>query len=135
MTSPHALAGLAEATLVVHFGIVLFNVFGLVAIPIGAWRGWRFVRVLWWRALHLAILGIVALQAVLQRACFLTLWQSDLLDAAGQQAARTPLLARWIDRLLFWPLPAWVFAALYLAICLYTLALWFLVPPQRRPAA
>ena len=41
---------LADAVLLLHLGIVLFNVFGLIAIPLGAWRGWDFVRVFWWRA-------------------------------------------------------------------------------------
>ncbi|MBU2721588.1 DUF2784 domain-containing protein, partial [Acidithiobacillus ferridurans] len=45
---------LAQVILVVHILIIAFNVFGLIAIPLGAWRGWRWVRIFWWRALHLA---------------------------------------------------------------------------------
>ena len=56
---------IAEAILWFHVVVIAFNVFGLVAIPLGAWSSWKFVRVFWWRALHLALLGIVALQAVL----------------------------------------------------------------------
>jgi hypothetical protein len=129
---PQLLAALAALVLALHVGIILFNLFGLVVIPLGAWRGWRFVRIFWWRALHLAILGIVALQAVLQRACFLTLWQSDLLARAGETASREPLIERWIERLIFWPLPRWFFVLLYVAVCVYALALWRLVPPDLR---
>jgi hypothetical protein len=49
--------GLADAILWFHVGVVLFNVFGLVVVPIGAWRGWEFVRIFWWQALHLAMLA------------------------------------------------------------------------------
>src|ERR1700737_4961947 len=58
---------MGEAILWFHVVVIAFNVFGLVAIPLGAWSGWKFVRVFWWRALHLGLLGIVALQAVLGR--------------------------------------------------------------------
>ena len=123
---------LAQLVLAVHVGIILFNVAGLVLIPLGGWRGWSFVRILWWRALHLAILGLVAVQALLARACFLTLWQSALEARAGESASSAPLVARWLYHLLFWPLPLWVFAVLYVAVCLYTLLLWRLVPPRWR---
>jgi Protein of Unknown function (DUF2784) len=129
---PQTLSRLADAVLLCHVGIVLFNVFGLVAIPLGAWRRWSFVRIFWWRAVHLGILAIVALQAVVQRACFLTIWQSDLMRAAGTAASDAPLLQRWLGQLLYWRLPPWVFAVLYVAICAYTLLLWILVPPRRR---
>ncbi|MGO8916982.1 MAG: DUF2784 domain-containing protein [Stellaceae bacterium] len=121
---------LAETVLAVHVAIILFNVFGLVAIPLGGWRGWGFVRVFWWRALHVAILALVALQALLQQVCFLTLWQGALLREAGQAASDAPLVARVVQRLIFWPLPLWVFAVLYVAVCLYVLLLWRLVPPR-----
>ena len=62
---------LAAAILAAHLAIILFNLFGLIAVPLGAVCGWRFVRVRWWRLLHLVSLAAVAAQAVLDRACFL----------------------------------------------------------------
>jgi hypothetical protein len=56
---------IAEAILWFHVVVIAFYELGLVAIPLGAWSGWKFVRVFWWRALHLGLLGVVALQAVL----------------------------------------------------------------------
>lgn len=109
-----------------HLGIVAFNLFGLAAIPLGYWRGWRFVRVAWWRWLHVAALLAVAVQALLGRACFLTLWQSTL---AGGDGGATPLVMRWANRLLYWPLPLSFFAALYALVFLYVLGLLWLVPP------
>jgi uncharacterized protein DUF2784 len=123
-------AALADAVLAFHLGIVLFNVFGLIVIPLGAWRGWVFVRIFWWRALHVAILALVAVQAVLDQVCFLTTWQAQLLRRAGESAAEAPLIERLVNRLLFWPLPLWVFAVLYVAVGAAVLALWWLVPPR-----
>ncbi len=126
MTS-HFSALLARAVLTLHVGIILFNLFGMTAVPLGALYGWRFVRVFWWRALHIVIIAGVAVQAIAGRACILTIWQSALL---GSTATRTPLIMRWVDRLVFWPLPVWVFAAAYVTVLLYVVALLWLVPPR-----
>lgn len=122
----------ADLVLAAHLAVILFNVFGLVAVPIGAACGWRFVRVAWWRVLHIALLAAVAGQALLGRACVLTLWQAAL---AGSLAERTPLIVGWVDRILYWPLPLWVFAVLYVCVLGYALTLLRLVPPRRNPIA
>lgn len=118
----------AQLVLAVHLLVIGFNVFGLVAIPLGAWRDWRFVRVRWWRALHLVSIAAVAVQALAGRACFLTDWQGRLAGEAGAE----PLIVRWVNATLYWPMPLWVFTAAYLAILVYVLSLWRLVPPQAR---
>ena len=128
----HLYAVLARLVLAAHVAIILFNVVGLVVIPLGAWRGWSFVRIFWWRALHLALLCVVALQALFGRACFLTLWQAALEQDAGAPASREPLIARWVESAIFWNLPIGFFAALYVAVLVYALALWRWVPPARR---
>ena len=119
---------LAETILAAHIAIILFNVFGLIAVPLGAIRGWRFVRVRWWRVLHLVLLAAVAVQAVAGRACILTFWQAAL---AGRAGSPPPLIMGWVNRVIYWPLPIWVFAALYLLVLGYALALLWLVPPAR----
>jgi hypothetical protein len=127
---PASLAvALAEAVLALHVGVILFNVFGLLAVPLGGWRGWRFVRVAWWRYLHLGALTLVAVQAMIGRACFLTLWQDALRGVSGNE---TPLIMGWVDRVIYWPLPFWFFAVLYVLVWCYALALLWLVPPAWR---
>lgn len=116
----------ALSVLAFHLAIIAFNVAGCVLIPIGAWRGWRWVREFWWRFAHLLSLAVVALQALLGRACFLTIWQGDLADHAATQ----PLIAGWIDRLIYLPLPLWVFAVAYVAVFAYVIALWIFVRPR-----
>jgi hypothetical protein len=122
---------LGQTVLAAHLAVIAFNLFGLLAIPLGAWRGWGWVRIRWWRALHLLSLAVVALQATLGRACFLTIWQSDLTGGRAD-----PLVMRVVNGLIYWPLPMWVFTAAYLAVFAYVVALWVLVRPgaTRRPA-
>lgn len=118
---------LAQLVLALHLVVIAFNVAGLVVIPLGAKLGWRLVRIRWLRLLHLASLAVVALQAAFGRTCFLTLWQADL--TGGREA---PLIMRWVNSVVYWPLPIWAFTALYLAVFAYVVALWWVVPPTPR---
>ncbi|HEX7324870.1 MAG TPA: DUF2784 family protein [Rhodanobacteraceae bacterium] len=115
----------ALAILLVHLTIIAFNIAGCVLVPIGAWRHWRWVREFWWRLAHLLSFAVVAGQALAGRACFLTIWQADL---AGASRA-PPLIATWINHVVYWPLPLWVFAVAYVVIFLYVIALWIWVRP------
>ncbi|MGH7125726.1 MAG: DUF2784 domain-containing protein [Stellaceae bacterium] len=129
------LAPATEATviLLVHLAVVAFNVFGLVIIPVGKVLGWEFVRSFWWRFAHVLSLAVVALQAVLGRACFLTIWENALSAERGTSDV-PPMIASWINSVLYWPLPLWMFAAGYLGVLLYALMLWRWVPPRIRAA-
>jgi hypothetical protein len=118
-------SNIAEAIFAVHLAIIVFNVAGLIVIPLGAWLDWAIVRIAWLRLLHLALLAIVTAQALAGKACILTIWQSDLLGL-GQPAQ--PMIMRWVERLVYWNLPMWVFAAMYSGVFLYVLALTVFVP-------
>ena len=118
----------SDLVLAIHFAVIAFNVVGLIAIPLGAAFGWRFVRAPTWRVLHALSWGIVALQAVAGRACFLTDWQYDL---AGGEGNASPLVARLINAVIYWPLPLWVFAICYAAIFAIVLALFWIIPTRR----
>jgi hypothetical protein len=130
--SPELLRAAASAVLYLHFAVVVFNVFWMVAIPLGAWRGWIFIRSFWWRAAHLVVLAVVALQAVVGALCFLTIWQNALVRAAGEPPGEPPLIETIVTRLVFWPLPLWAFIVLYVAAFGYAIAMWWLVPPHKR---
>lgn len=119
---------LGQSVLAIHLAVIAFNIAGLIVIPLGAALGWRWVRVMWWRVLHLASLGATAAQAVLGRACFLTDWQ-DGLTGGG---ARDPLVMRWVNSVIYWPLPMWAFTVGYVAVFAYVVGLWWFVRPQRR---
>lgn len=121
-------SALGQLVLAIHLLVIAFNVLGLVVIPLGAKLGWGFVRIRGWRVLHVGSWVVVALQAVLGRACFLTLWQDDL----SGRGAEDPMIMRWVNSVIYWDLPMWVFTGLYLALFALVLALWKWVPPRRR---
>jgi hypothetical protein len=118
----------AILVLALHLAVIAFNVAGCVLVPIGAWRGWRWVREFWWRLAHLLSLAVVAAQALSGRTCFLTIWQGRASDASHVQ----PLIASWIERMIYWSLPLWVFAAAYVVVFVYVIALWIAVRPRAR---
>jgi len=117
----------AIIVLAIHLAIIAFNVAGLVLIPLGACLGWRWVREFWWRLAHLLSFAVVAVQALLGRACFLTIWQDELSGTTHVQ----PLIEQWINGLIYWDLPLWVFAAAYVAVFVYVVALWVWVRPGK----
>jgi hypothetical protein len=129
----HTLAGsLADAILVLHVGIVAFVVLGAVAIPIGAWRRWRWVRSFRWRVAHVALMGVIALQAWLGALCPLTVWEQALRRRAGQALYSESFIEHWLSRLIFFEAPWWIFVAAYTAFAALVLLMWRAVPPQHR---
>jgi polyferredoxin len=126
-----ASALLADLLLVAHVAVVVFIVGGLVAIAVGGALDWGWVRRFWWRVLHLAAMGFVAVGAVVGWVCPLTVWEDALRRRAGEAEYGTGFVQYWMERLLYHDWPGWVFTVLYLAVFGAILAAWRLVPPRR----
>jgi MFS family permease len=120
----------ADALLVVHFLIAAFVVGGLLGVWLGAALGWRWIRNRWFRYLHLGAIVFVAFEALAGIACPLTVWE-DLLRGGVRPES---FVARWVQRLLYYRAPEWVFTTAYVAWSLATLLTLWLVPPRRRAA-
>ncbi len=123
---------LADTLLVVHFLFVLFVVFGLVAIYCGYGLQWHWVKNRTFRILHLATIGIVALQSWLGLICPLTIWEMALRDKAGAATYSGSFMQHWLHQWLYYTAPDWVFVLLYSSFACLVLVSWFLVPPQPR---
>ena len=63
---------LADAVLVLHFGIVVFVVGGLVLVVAGNALRWRWVNAFGFRLAHLAAIAVVVAQSWLGEVCPLT---------------------------------------------------------------
>ena len=120
---------LADAVLALHLAFVAFVVLGLVVIFVGR-RRWPWVRKRWLRLAHLAAILVVALQAWLGMICPLTTLEMMLRARAGEAGYAGALVAHWMQRLLYFEAPMWVFALAYSAFGLLVLASWFIVAPQ-----
>ena len=123
---------LADVVLVLHTALALFLTFGLVAIWLGGWLGWAFVRNRRFRLIHLAGLAVVALESVLGIACPLTDIESALRGAANSAGYRGGFIAHWLGRILYYDFDERVFAALYLAALGLTLLAWRVVRVRGR---
>ncbi|HMO66304.1 MAG TPA: DUF2784 domain-containing protein [Verrucomicrobiota bacterium] len=125
----------ADAVLALHALVPLFLVGGLLAVWLGAWRGWRWVRHRGFRTAHVALMAFVAAQALLGRLCPLTLLEEELRQRAGEAGYGGGFIAHWVGRWLYWEVPAWVFGALYAALLGLMVLTWWRVPPRAwRPA-
>lgn len=122
---------LADAVLLLHFGVVVFVVAGLAAIVVGNLRGWSWVNGLWFRLAHLGAIGVVIVQSWLGRLCPLTVLESWLREQAGGAAYDRSFVEHWVQRVLFHEAPFWVFTVAYSAFGLLVLAAWWRFPPRR----
>lgn len=129
--SATAAARLADLVLAVHAGIAAFAVLVLIAVLVGGPRGWRWIRIRWLRLAHLALLGVIALQAWLGRLCPLTVWEQALRAHAGQPAYRESFVEYWLSRALFFEAPWWAFVAAYTALVALAAFAWRRWPPRR----
>lgn len=129
--APALAARLADAILVLHVGVVLFVLLGALAIPLGGWRGWRWVRRPHWRAAHVVLMGVIALQAWLGALCPLTVWEQALRRRAGEAVYAESFIEHWLSRLIFFEAPWWIFVAGYTGFAVFVLLLWKWVPPRR----
>lgn len=119
---------LANAVLLVHAAFVMFVVGGLIAIWIGVWRGWIWVRHFGLRIAHLCAIGFVALEAVIGMACPLTVIEDQLRGAQSESG----FLERWLHRILYWDFPAWTFTVAYLVFAAAVALTFLRFPPRPR---
>lgn len=121
---------LADAVLVLHFAVVLFVVGGLLLIVAGNLLAWRWVNSLWLRVGHLAAIGVVVAESWLGIICPLTAAEVWLRIQAGSTFYRESFIEHWVQRLLFYEAPPWVFSAVYTLFGLLVVAAWWYFPPK-----
>lgn len=121
---------LADLILATHALFVAFVVLGLVAILLGKYRCWDWVRNLRFRLAHLVAIGIVMVESWLGLACPLTEWENRSRVAAGGAAYPDSFIQHWLHRILFYDFDPWVFTLAYTAFGILVLLAWLLVPPE-----
>jgi hypothetical protein len=126
---------LADAVLTLHVAIVLFVVGGLVVILLGnwhRWKSWQWVNALWFRVAHLLAILFVVGESWLGIICPLTTLEMWLRRQAGASGYTGSFIEHWLQRLLYYDAPGWVFTLAYSVFGLAVVATWWWFPPRRR---
>jgi polyferredoxin len=121
---------LADAVLSLHVAIVVFVVGGLVFIIVGNLRAWPGASALWFRAAHLTSISVVVAVAWVGAACPLTTFEMWLRAKAGATTYGGSFIEYWLQRILYYDAPAWVFAVAYSVFGLVVVATWWYFPPR-----
>src|SRR5450755_1797987 len=121
---------LADVVVAIHALYVAFVLFGLAAILIGYAWGWRWVRNRYFRIIHLIAILLVCAESIIGIDCPLTTLENGLWLAAGQNGYGGDFIGYWLDNLIFFNFPPWVFTLIYCAFGAAVLSTLWLVPIQ-----
>lgn len=120
----------ADAILLLHVLLVAFIVLGLILVFTGRVCAWGWVRNPWFRSTHLAAISVVVVQSWFGIICPLTNWEMMLRSRAGDAVYAGSFIAHWLDSLLYYQAPAWVFAVCYTVFGAAVAAGWYWVRPR-----
>ena len=122
----------ADAVLLIHALFVAFVVGGLAAIIVGKFLRWAWVHNLRFRIAHLLAIGVVVAESWADVVCPLTSVESLLRAKAGEASYAGDFVAYWLETLLYFQAPPWVFTVCYTAFGILVVATWFWVKPRRK---
>lgn len=120
----------ADALLVAHVLFVVFVVFGLILVFAGKFLCWRWVRHPWFRVIHLLAISVVVLQSWFGLICPLTVWEMELRAKSGQISYDGTFVMHWLNELLYYQAPPWVFVVCYTVFGCLVVSSWFWVRPR-----
>jgi len=121
----------ADVILLIHVLFVIFVVFGLLIIFVGNALAWSWVRNPWFRLMHLLAIAVVVVQSWLNIICPLTVIEMDLRTRAGDTTYSASFVSHWLEVILYYQAPPWVFVVCYTAFGAIVVAGWFWVRPHR----
>lgn len=121
---------LADLVLILHISVVLFVVGGLVVIVVGNIRNWLWVNAPWFRIAHLAAIAFVVAESLLDITCPLTTLEMWLRTQASEAIYSGSFIEHWLQRVLYYDLPAWIFTFSYSLFALLVIAIWWYFPPS-----
>ena len=120
----------ADAVLLLHILFVAFIVIGLLLIFAGKVHAWSWVRNPWFRMIHLVAIAVVVVQSWFGVICPLTTVEMALRSQAGDAVYSGSFVSHWLENLLYYQLPPWVFIVCYMIFGVLAAASWFLIRPR-----
>jgi multisubunit Na+/H+ antiporter MnhB subunit len=120
----------ADLVLLAHTLFVVFVVLGLVLILCGAALRWLWIRNPWFRFAHLLAIAVVVLQSWLGVLCPLTTLETGLRQRAGDAPYAGSFIAHWLEALLYYRAPAWIFMVCYTVFGAVVALSWYYIRPR-----
>jgi Protein of Unknown function (DUF2784) len=121
---------LADAVATIHGAYVAFVTVGFALIAIGIAMRWEWVRAFWFRAAHLGAIALVCVESLMGAACPLTTLEGRLRAISGEASHSRDFIGYWVDRLIFYDFPSWVFMVAYVVFGILVMIVFILAPPR-----
>ena len=121
---------LADLVVFIHALFVLFVVAGQTLILTGWLVSWCWTRNPVFRVAHLAAIGFVVAEAWFGIMCPLTTLENELRNRAGQPDYEMSFIGHWLDQVLFYSAPEWVFTLVYTLFALLVVTTFVFYPPN-----
>lgn len=131
MDSSTLLLFAADAILLLHVLVVIFNIFSLLFIFVGKVYNWHWISNPWFRLIHLISVSIVVLLSWLNSICPLTSIEMALRAKAGDTTYTGTFISHWLETILYYQVPPWVFAVCYTIFGILVIVSWYMIPPRR----
>src|SRR5260370_24793869 len=90
----------ADLVTAIHAGYAAFVVIGFVAILVGWTLRWHWIRNLYFRIAHLAMILFVCCEAIIGSTCPLTVWENALRARGGESGYSRDFIGYWLDWLI-----------------------------------
>lgn len=123
---------LADDVLALHAAVAAFVVGGLGLILVGKLRHWDWVNAPGFRIAHAGAIAVVIAETWVGLTCPLTHLEMWLREQAGNTTYSGSFVACWLQRLLFYEAPPWVFALNYTLFGVLAAATWLRFPPKSK---
>jgi len=122
---------LADITLIIHALFIAFVVLGATVVIVGGFKKWLWVRNPLLRWAHLVGVLFVTTQSWLGMTCPLTILEMKLRLMADDSLYTGGFVQHWLQELIYFAAPTWVFTAAYSLFGFLVVVSWFAFPPRR----
>ena len=121
---------LADLLAALHLVQVIFVVGGEVLILAGGLLRWRWVRNLWFRAIHLLVIVGIGVEAVCRVPCPLTVWEHRLRTEGGGGSDPRSFMGRLVHDLLYVDVDPGILRVVHIAFAVLVVLTLIFVPPR-----
>lgn len=121
---------IADITVLIHFALILFILYGFVLTVAGFWIKGFWER-FWFRTIHLAGILVVAGLAATNRYCPITIFENMMRSRHDPDTVYPgSFIVHYVERLVYPDVHPMMIVVPTIIIALYTLAMYVIIPPK-----